>query len=42
MLAELSKMEPRYDSVLAVIRDGMRVTEVAEKFLWRTTLEFQQ
>jgi transposase len=25
-------VEQRYDAVLAVIRDGMRVTEVAEKF----------
>jgi transposase InsO family protein len=32
MLRELSKVEQRYDAVLAVIRDGMRVTEVAEKF----------
>lgn len=32
MLKELSKVEQRYDAVLAVIRDGMRVTEVAEKF----------
>ena len=32
MLRELSKMEQRYDAVLAVIRDGMAVTEVAEKF----------
>ena len=32
MLMELSKVEQRYDAVLAVIRDGMRVTEVAEKF----------
>lgn len=29
---ELTKMEQRYDAVLAVIRDGLRVTEVAEKF----------
>lgn len=32
MLRELSKVEQRYDAVLAVIRAGMRVTEVAEKF----------
>jgi transposase InsO family protein len=29
---EPSKVEQRYDAVVAVIRDGMRVTEVAEKF----------
>ena len=32
MLLELTKVEQRYDAVVAVIRDGMRVTEVAEKF----------
>ena len=32
MLLELSKVEQRYDAVVAVIRDGMKVTEVAEKF----------
>ena len=32
MLREYSKVEQRYDAVLAVIRDGMRVSEVAEKF----------
>jgi transposase InsO family protein len=32
MLKELSKVEQRYDAVVAVIRDGMAVTEVAEKF----------
>ena len=32
MLVELTKMEQRYDAVLAVIRDGMQVKEVAEKF----------
>jgi transposase len=32
MLRELSKVEQRYDAVLAVIPEGMRVTEVAEKF----------
>ena len=32
MLRELSKVEQRYDAVLAVIRDGMPVTEVAEAF----------
>ena len=31
MLKELSKVEQRYDAVVAVIRDGMAVTEVAEK-----------
>ena len=32
MLKELSKAEQRYDAVLAVIRDGMAVSEVAAKF----------
>ena len=32
MLKELSKVEQRYDAVVAVIRDGMAVTEVAAKF----------
>jgi transposase len=32
MLRELSKVEHRYDAVLAVIRERMRVSEVAEKF----------
>jgi transposase len=32
MLRELSKVKQRCDAVLAVIRDGMRVSEVAEKF----------
>ena len=32
MLKELSKVVQRYDAVVAVIRDGMAVTEVAEKF----------
>jgi len=32
MLKELSKVDQRYDAVLAVIRSGMRVTEVAEKY----------
>jgi transposase InsO family protein len=32
VLKELSKVEQRYDAVIAVVRDGMRVTEVAEKF----------
>ena len=32
MLKELSKVEQRYDAVVAVIRDGMAVVEVAEKF----------
>ena len=29
---ELSKMEQRYDAVMGVIRDGLNVTEVAEKY----------
>ena len=32
MLLELSKVEQRYDAVVAVLRDGLSVTEVAEKF----------
>lgn len=32
VLRELSKMEQRYDAVLAVMRDGMTVTQVAEKY----------
>ena len=32
MLVELTKMEQRYDAVLAVIRDGLTVTEVAASF----------
>jgi transposase InsO family protein len=32
VLLELSKMEQRYDAVVAILRDGLRVTEVAEKF----------
>ena len=32
MLLELSKVEQRYDAVMAILRDGLRVTEVAEKF----------
>jgi len=32
MLRELSKVEQRNDAVLAVIRDAMRVSDVAEKF----------
>ena len=32
MLKEPSKVEQRYDAVVAVIRDGMSVTEVAAKF----------
>jgi transposase InsO family protein len=32
MLKELSKVEQRYDAVVAVIRDGVRVSEVADKF----------
>jgi transposase InsO family protein len=32
VLRELGKVEQRYDAVVAVIRDGMRVSEVAEKF----------
>ena len=32
MLVELSKMEQRYQAVMAVQVDGLTVTEVAEKF----------
>ncbi|MBW3668528.1 MAG: IS481 family transposase [Actinobacteria bacterium] len=32
MLVELSKVEQRYEAVLAVQRDGLKVTEVAEAF----------
>jgi hypothetical protein len=32
MLREYSKVEQRYDAVLAIIRDGMRVSEVADTF----------
>lgn len=32
LLKELSKVEQRYDAVVAVIRDGFSVTEVARKF----------
>ena len=32
MLKEPSKVEQRYDAVVAVVRDGMKVSEVAEKF----------
>ncbi len=32
MLVELSVVEQRYDAVIGVIRDGMKVTEVAETF----------
>lgn len=32
MLLKLSKVEQRYDAVVAVLRDGLRVSEVAEKF----------
>jgi transposase InsO family protein len=32
VLKEPSKVEQRYDAVVAVLRDGMRVSEVAEKF----------
>jgi transposase InsO family protein len=32
VLKELSKVEQRYDAVLAVIRDGFSVTEAAEKY----------
>jgi transposase len=32
VLLELSKVEQRYDAVVAIVRDGLRVTEVAEKF----------
>ena len=30
---ELSKVEQRYDAVLAVIRDGLTISEVADR-LW--------
>jgi len=32
VLKEISKVEQRYDAVVAVIRDGFTVTEVADKF----------
>jgi transposase-like protein len=32
VLTELSKVEQRYDEVMAVVRDGMTVTEVAQAF----------
>ena len=32
MLREIGKVEQRYDAVVAVVRDGMAVAEVAEKF----------
>jgi transposase InsO family protein len=32
MLKEISKLEQRYDAVLAVMRDGLSVSETAEKF----------
>ncbi len=32
MLLEISKMEQRYDAVIAVIKDGFTVTEAAQKF----------
>ena len=32
MLVELSKMEQRYDAVLAVIRDGLTISEAALAF----------
>jgi transposase InsO family protein len=32
VLLELSKVEQRYDAVVAILRDGLRVSEVAEKF----------
>jgi hypothetical protein len=35
LLHELSKVELRYDAVVAVIRDGLAVSEVAEKSVWR-------
>ena len=31
MLVELSVMEQRYQAVLAVVQDGWKVTEVAER-----------
>lgn len=32
MLLELSKVEQRYDAVVAILRDGLGVSEAAEKF----------
>jgi len=32
ILKEISKLEQRYEAVLSVIRDGLSVTETAEKF----------
>jgi len=32
VIKELTKVEQRYDAVVAVIRDGMTVTEAAEKY----------
>jgi hypothetical protein len=32
VIRELSKVEQRYDAVVAVVRDGLTVTEVAAKF----------
>ncbi len=32
MVTEFSKVEQRYDAVVAVVRDGLTVTEVAAKF----------
>jgi len=32
VLREFSKMEQRYDAVVAVVRDGLTVSEVAIKF----------
>ena len=33
MLVELSVMEQRYQAVLAVVQDGWKVTEVAERLM---------
>jgi len=32
VIVELSIMEQRYDAVMGVIRDGLKVTEIAETF----------
>lgn len=37
MLLEMSKVEQQHEAVVAIIRDGVKVTEVAEKFVgWCT------
>jgi len=48
VLVEISKVEQRYDAVLAVIRDGLTVTEVAQAFgvsrqsLYRWMVRYEQ